>query len=152
MWMWVRPLSNKFPRFTFGDLVTDQHLRVSARSFSPGQPEPSALLYEGFAPVTLQRTRHSSRHLTTTALDMLPLIPTLVLSFVSFIASAFVILRIVIPILPPHPLSRRVPPVSVILIRAIIHVHADLPTVRIWSSQSQNPLPSRQEPYLACVL
>ena len=43
---------------------------------------------------------------------MLPLIPTLALSFVSFIASAFVILRIVIPILPPHPLSRRVPPVS----------------------------------------
>ncbi|KAI0082342.1 hypothetical protein K474DRAFT_499719 [Panus rudis PR-1116 ss-1] len=41
---------------------------------------------------------------------MLPLIPTIALAFVSFIASAFVILRIVIPILPPHPLSRRVPP------------------------------------------
>ncbi|KAH7922976.1 hypothetical protein BV22DRAFT_1197017 [Leucogyrophana mollusca] len=41
---------------------------------------------------------------------MIPLIPTLALAFISFICSAFVILRIVIPILPPHPLSRRVPP------------------------------------------
>ncbi|KIK92545.1 hypothetical protein PAXRUDRAFT_829852 [Paxillus rubicundulus Ve08.2h10] len=41
---------------------------------------------------------------------MIPFIPTLALCFVSFIASAFVILRIVIPILPPHPLSRRVAP------------------------------------------
>ncbi|KIJ69756.1 hypothetical protein HYDPIDRAFT_78117 [Hydnomerulius pinastri MD-312] len=41
---------------------------------------------------------------------MIPFIPSLALAFVSFIASAFVILRIVIPILPPHPLSRRVPP------------------------------------------
>ncbi|KAH7907503.1 hypothetical protein BJ138DRAFT_1129128 [Hygrophoropsis aurantiaca] len=41
---------------------------------------------------------------------MFPLIPTLALAFISFICSAFVILRIVIPILPPHPLSRRVPP------------------------------------------
>ncbi|KAH8094952.1 hypothetical protein BXZ70DRAFT_347360 [Cristinia sonorae] len=41
---------------------------------------------------------------------MLPLIPTLVLAFISFVCSCFVILRIVIPILPPHPLSRRVPP------------------------------------------
>ncbi|THH29659.1 hypothetical protein EUX98_g4518 [Antrodiella citrinella] len=41
---------------------------------------------------------------------MLPLIPTLALAFLSFICSAFVILRIVIPILPPHPLSRRVRP------------------------------------------
>ncbi|KAI0340897.1 hypothetical protein BDW22DRAFT_365380 [Trametopsis cervina] len=41
---------------------------------------------------------------------MFPLIPTLVLALVSFLSSAFVILRIVIPILPPHPLSRRVPP------------------------------------------
>ncbi|KAF8214014.1 hypothetical protein K438DRAFT_2009124 [Mycena galopus ATCC 62051] len=36
--------------------------------------------------------------------------PTLALAFLSFISSAFVILRIVIPILPPHPLSRRVSP------------------------------------------
>ena len=43
---------------------------------------------------------------------MIPLILTIALSFVSFLASAFVILRIVIPILPPHPLSRRVAPVS----------------------------------------
>ncbi|KAH7887332.1 hypothetical protein F5I97DRAFT_1805406 [Phlebopus sp. FC_14] len=41
---------------------------------------------------------------------MIPFITTLALAFVSFAASAFVILRIVIPILPPHPLSRRVPP------------------------------------------
>ncbi|KAH9479327.1 hypothetical protein JR316_0007917 [Psilocybe cubensis] len=41
---------------------------------------------------------------------MVPLIPALILAFVSFIASAFVILRIVIPILPPHPLSKRVSP------------------------------------------
>lgn len=43
---------------------------------------------------------------------MIPLIPTLALAFFSFICSAFIILRIVIPILPPHPLSRRVSPVS----------------------------------------
>ncbi|KAI0751042.1 hypothetical protein C8Q80DRAFT_1307840 [Daedaleopsis nitida] len=41
---------------------------------------------------------------------MIPLIPTLALAFVSFICSAFVILRILVPILPPHPLSRRVRP------------------------------------------
>ncbi|KZT71488.1 hypothetical protein DAEQUDRAFT_687383 [Daedalea quercina L-15889] len=41
---------------------------------------------------------------------MIPLIPALVLAFLSFLASAFVILRIIIPILPPHPLSRRVRP------------------------------------------
>ncbi|KAJ8086976.1 hypothetical protein PM082_005801 [Marasmius tenuissimus] len=41
---------------------------------------------------------------------MIPLIPTLVLAFISFICSAFVIFRIVVPILPPHPLSRRVAP------------------------------------------
>lgn len=43
---------------------------------------------------------------------MLPLIPALALAFVSFLSSAFVILRIIVPILPPHPLSRRVRPVS----------------------------------------
>ncbi|EKM59746.1 uncharacterized protein PHACADRAFT_181716 [Phanerochaete carnosa HHB-10118-sp] len=41
---------------------------------------------------------------------MLPLVPTLALALVSFFSSTFVILRIVIPILPPNPLSRRVPP------------------------------------------
>ncbi|TFK43801.1 hypothetical protein BDQ12DRAFT_643459 [Crucibulum laeve] len=41
---------------------------------------------------------------------MIPLIPALALAFLSFIASAFVILRIIIPILPPHPLSKRVSP------------------------------------------
>ncbi|KAI9000773.1 hypothetical protein BD414DRAFT_532602 [Trametes punicea] len=41
---------------------------------------------------------------------MIPLIPALALAFLSFVSSAFVILRILIPILPPHPLSRRVAP------------------------------------------
>ncbi|KAF8165605.1 hypothetical protein B0H34DRAFT_762895 [Crassisporium funariophilum] len=41
---------------------------------------------------------------------MIALIPALALAFLSFIASAFVILRIVIPILPPSPLSKRVSP------------------------------------------
>ncbi|KAJ3785201.1 hypothetical protein GGU10DRAFT_8349 [Lentinula aff. detonsa] len=41
---------------------------------------------------------------------MIPLIPALALAFFSFLCSAFVVLRIVIPILPPHPLSRRVAP------------------------------------------
>ncbi|KAF8076690.1 hypothetical protein FPV67DRAFT_1649473 [Lyophyllum atratum] len=41
---------------------------------------------------------------------MIPLIPALALAFFSFLCSAFVILRIVIPILPPSPLSKRVSP------------------------------------------
>ncbi|KAK0207001.1 hypothetical protein DFS33DRAFT_1472195 [Desarmillaria ectypa] len=41
---------------------------------------------------------------------MIPLIPTLALAIFSFICSTFIILRIVIPIMPPHPLSRRVSP------------------------------------------
>ncbi|KAJ7246534.1 hypothetical protein B0H12DRAFT_756810 [Mycena haematopus] len=41
---------------------------------------------------------------------MIPIVPTLALAFLSFLSSAFVILRIVLPILPPHPLSRRVAP------------------------------------------
>lgn len=41
---------------------------------------------------------------------MIPLIPTLALAFLSFISSSFVILRILVPILPPSPLSRRVAP------------------------------------------
>ncbi|KAF9450669.1 hypothetical protein P691DRAFT_700859 [Macrolepiota fuliginosa MF-IS2] len=41
---------------------------------------------------------------------MIPLVPALALAFASFLASAFVILRIIIPILPPHPLSKRVSP------------------------------------------
>ena len=43
---------------------------------------------------------------------MIPLIPTLILALVSFLSSSFVILRVVLPVLPPHPLSRRVAPVS----------------------------------------
>lgn len=43
---------------------------------------------------------------------IIPLVPTLVLSLLSLFCSIFVVLRIVIPILPPHPLSRRVSPVS----------------------------------------
>lgn len=42
---------------------------------------------------------------------MLPLILELALAVVSLFASAFVVLWIVIPILPPNPLSRRVSPV-----------------------------------------
>lgn len=34
---------------------------------------------------------------------MIPLLPALALAFLSFFSSVFVILRIVIPILPPHP-------------------------------------------------
>ncbi|KAJ6451481.1 hypothetical protein C8R47DRAFT_1329698 [Mycena vitilis] len=41
---------------------------------------------------------------------MFPLIPALALAFPSFFSVVFVILRIVLPILPPHPLSRRVSP------------------------------------------
>ncbi|KAG6910124.1 hypothetical protein DXG01_012883 [Tephrocybe rancida] len=41
---------------------------------------------------------------------MIPLVPALALAFFSFLCSAFVILRIVIPILPPSPLSKRVSP------------------------------------------
>lgn len=44
---------------------------------------------------------------------MIQFISVLALAFVSFIASAFVILRIVMPILP-YPLSRQVPPVHCI--------------------------------------
>ncbi|KIY52333.1 hypothetical protein FISHEDRAFT_35514 [Fistulina hepatica ATCC 64428] len=41
---------------------------------------------------------------------MFPFVVSLALAFFSFICSAFVILRILIPILPPHPFSRRVAP------------------------------------------
>ena len=43
---------------------------------------------------------------------MIPLIPALALAFLSFTASAFVILRIIVPILPTHPLNKRASPVS----------------------------------------
>ncbi|KAF8528778.1 hypothetical protein BU17DRAFT_37112 [Hysterangium stoloniferum] len=38
------------------------------------------------------------------------LVLTLALALISFLSSCFVILRIIIPILPPNPLSRKVPP------------------------------------------
>ena len=57
--------------------------------------------------------RHSLRTLRTQHSNMIPLVPTLALAFLSFTCSVFVILRIVIPILPPHPLSRRVAPVRI---------------------------------------
>ncbi|KAI0309404.1 hypothetical protein OF83DRAFT_1179663 [Amylostereum chailletii] len=41
---------------------------------------------------------------------MIPLIPTLALAFFSFVSSSFVLLRIIVPVLPPHPLSKRVRP------------------------------------------
>lgn len=42
---------------------------------------------------------------------MLPLALTLVLVLISFLCSAFVILRIIIPTLPSHPLGRHSPSV-----------------------------------------
>ena len=45
----------------------------------------------------------------------IPVATSLVLAGISFSASVFVILRIVIPILPPHPLSKRVSPVRSVL-------------------------------------
>lgn len=44
-------------------------------------------------------------------LKMIPLAVTVALGLVSFSASMFVLFRLLLPILPPHPLSRRVPPV-----------------------------------------
>jgi hypothetical protein len=43
---------------------------------------------------------------------MFPLVSALALALLSFLASVFVILRVIIPVLPPHPLSKRVSPVS----------------------------------------
>lgn len=42
----------------------------------------------------------------------MPAVAALTLAFLSFFSSGFIILRIIIPILPPHPLSKRVAPVS----------------------------------------
>lgn len=39
----------------------------------------------------------------------IPLIPVLVLAMVSFTASCYVIIRTLLPIIPTHPLSRRLP-------------------------------------------
>ena len=52
--------------------------------------------------------------------NAIPLIPTLVLALVSIVCSFYGILRIILPVLPPHPFSRRVSPVSY----AFIAVHA----------------------------
>ncbi|KAG5731046.1 hypothetical protein E4T56_gene2746 [Termitomyces sp. T112] len=41
---------------------------------------------------------------------MISLVPAILLAFFSFLCSVFVILHIVIPILPPSPLSKRVSP------------------------------------------
>lgn len=41
--------------------------------------------------------------------NALPLTPVLALAILSFIASSYVIISTVLPILPPHPLSRRLP-------------------------------------------
>jgi hypothetical protein len=73
-------------------------------------------------------TRHSLRHLRNAAIEsMIPLVPTLVLSFLSFFCSVFVILRTVIPILPPHPLSRRVAPVRCyFLLPGAVTIHSVL--------------------------
>ena len=68
-------------------------------------------LNEGPTPLRAHATHALSRFNDLEPNIMIPLIPVLVLSFLSFASSAFVILRIIIPILPPHPLSRRVSPV-----------------------------------------
>lgn len=64
---------------------------------------------------------------------MVSLVAALVLVFLSFIASAFIILRIVIPILPPHPLSKRVSPVSSFLREAYDWLIFSI-VGRIWTS------------------
>lgn len=66
-----------------------------------------------------QRKRRSLKTLGRSTNSMIPLIPALVLAFLSFLCSAFVILRIIIPILPPHPLSRRVRPVCSLALRRL---------------------------------
>jgi hypothetical protein len=47
-------------------------------------------------------------------LTTIPIIPSLVLTLLSLLCSFFVILRTLIPVLPPHPFSSRVSPVSII--------------------------------------
>jgi len=59
--------------------------------------------HQGFTNPPPTETTHDIPHAPS---KMIPLVPTLVLAFLSFTCSVFVILRIVIPILPSHPLSR----------------------------------------------
>ncbi|THH19910.1 hypothetical protein EW146_g1341 [Bondarzewia mesenterica] len=69
-----------------------------------------------FVALTKALRTHASTHNTlssriaTILSNMIPLIPTLALAVFSLICSSFVILRIIIPILPPHPWSKRVRP------------------------------------------
>lgn len=86
-------------------------------------------------------TRHSLKHqnrISNASRTMIPIIPTLALVFVSFLSSAFVILRILIPILPPNPLSRRVPPVSFFKWWSVVRAYkywSEHLAVWIWSPQ-----------------
>lgn len=98
-------------RSFFGSLRSSKFLPTRFPACSSAK---CILTSEGFSLSTVPPhcTRHSLRYLRHATLKrMIPLVPTLALSFLSFTCSAFVILRIVIPILPPHPLSRRVAPV-----------------------------------------
>lgn len=107
------------PRFEFKARRAQRTRRSQRSSLHDLDLIPARRLHEGPTPPRPTQ-RHSlktrkTQESTTPArnhANMIPLIPTLALAFVSFICSAFVILRILIPILPPHPLSRRVPPVS----------------------------------------
>ncbi|TFY62286.1 hypothetical protein EVG20_g6758 [Dentipellis fragilis] len=68
-------------------------------------------LHEGLTPLRIHALNALFKNSNAqTQHTMLSLILTLALAFVSFLCSAFVILRIIIPVLPPHPLSRRVAP------------------------------------------
>jgi len=80
---------------------------------------------------------------------MLPIIPALVLAFVSFICSVFVILRIVVPILPPHPLSKRVSPVCAFLSMGFYWLISSI-VGRIWTSYLPGTLTCGQVPSMAC--
>ena len=83
---------------------------------SSGFPLPSDNLppFHGVFPSTI--TDKTPDDIPYALLEMIPLVPTLALAFLSFTCSVFIILRIVIPILPPHPLSRRVAPVRSIFL------------------------------------
>ena len=113
------PEGGYLPRFEFGRDVRNQDSVGNVPLFTTS----TCSLLDGSTKALrphAQRKRHSLKTRKTllgftparTHVNMIPLIPTLALAFVSFICSAFVILRILIPILPPHPLSRRVRPVS----------------------------------------
>jgi hypothetical protein len=80
---------------------------------------------------------------------MIPLIPALALAFVSFISSAFVLLYIIIPILPPHPLSRRVAPVRIMQLSFTLELTCQIFIGRIRTAQLSIPVACGQMSHLA---